>query len=82
MNAISATIHPAFVTPHVGDPVIAVLFALDAVPLASVTLWALVAPLSTWHVAAVALLGGGICVYWGYLVTGWRRQTQLESQRS
>lgn len=69
--AVTASIHAGLVPGHLaGDPVLAGLFALDAVVLTVATLAAFARRLPLWRTAVAILLVANLAAYLAYVLTG------------
>lgn len=75
LMAVAAAVHLALIPAHAGDPVTAVLFALDAAALTAVG-FAGLAGVRGWRPAAVLLLLGAVGAY-GFYVAGGREALDL-----
>ena len=75
LMAVAAAVHLALIPAHAGDPVTAVLFALDAAGLSVVGLAGL-AGVRGWRPAAAILLLGAVGAY-GYYVAAGRETLDL-----
>lgn len=75
LMAVAAAVHLALIPAHSGDPVTAVLFALDAAGLSAVALAGL-AGVRGWRAAAAVLLLGAVGAY-GYYVAAGREALDL-----